>query len=342
MKRPLHVSAVASNFARFDLSSVTSQFTFVTFIKNILNSLDDMVAVLLEKDLGKQNSIKILVSLVVIYLGNEYRNQLTIELVYPRAQDAIRNVTELLDLNFNIIYIGGSNLKVINKSNIIKSLNIHWEIDADKRVKYVREVDRWFILTVNADELFRSKIKNPTERNAILMSVPDHIQMIVLKGLSISYYPISCHFVKQPFAPKFKYLYFYNSKAEEFKWLTAKFLDHGLFEFWKGLHSQLWTLNERGKENLFKRSNNSSSTESPDFTNFIGQVHLPVIYFLVSILTGICIVVFLPECAIQTAQNLSLLAFKKIKQFGMNLVWTVVRCLFLAARLVISRISRNS
>jgi hypothetical protein len=338
----LILGAVVINFAKFDPSSVASHLTVLKFIKKILNSLFDLIVVLLEQDLGRSNSIKICVGLIAIYLGNEYKNQLTIELVYPRAQDAFRNVTELLDLNFNIIrgYVPATDGR--NKSNILKSINMYWEIDAGKREKYVREVDRWLILTPNAFEVFESRIENVTERNALIMSAPDHIQANYLKVISVSYYPnpISCHYVKQPFPPKFNNLYFFNQKAEEFKWLTAKFLDHGLFEFWKGLESHMFNVGVRRVEKHYKKANhNSSSTETLDFSSFIGQVHFPLFYTVVSILTAIYIVVFLSECAIQELSSFDL---NKIKQFGMILVWTVVRCLYLLGSLIISRISSNS
>jgi hypothetical protein len=331
------ISAVASSLAIFDLSSITNHLTVVTFIKKISNSLVDLVVVLLEKDLGKRNSIKIFVGLIAIYLGNEYKNQLTIELVFPRAEDAIRNITELLDLNFNIIYRSDSVMINRNKSIFLKSLNLYWEIDADKREKYLREVDRWLMFNVFNDSMAEDildKITKVIEKNAFLLSAPDHLQVNMLKAFLVPSYPISCHFVKQPFAPQFNNLYFINPKVEEFKWLTAKFLDHGLFEFWKRLHSHLFKLNARRREKFNKRFNNSSSTESPDLSNFIGQVHLSVFYILVSILAVTCILVFLFECAIQNAKELSLFAFKKIQQFGINLLWLFIRCIFLVGRLI--------
>jgi hypothetical protein len=329
------ISAVASSFAIFELSSITNHLTVVTFIKKILNSLADLVVVLLEKDLGKRNSIKIFVGLIVIYLGNEYKNRLTIELVFPRAEDAIRNITELLDLNFNIIYKYNSAPEGVNKSIFLKSMNTYWEIDADKREKYLREVDRWLMFNVFIDnEDILDKITKVTEKNAFLLSVPDHLQVNTLQAFRVSSYPISCHFVKQPFAPQFYNLYFINPKVEEFKWLTAKFLDHGLFEFWKRLHSHLFNLGVRRHEKFNKRFNNSSSTESPDLSNFIGQVHISVFYILVSILAVTCILVFLFECAIQNAQELSLFAFQKIQLFGINLLWLFIGGLFLVGRLI--------
>jgi hypothetical protein len=339
----LILGAVTINFAIFDRSSVASHVTVATFIKKVLNSLFDLIAVLLAKDLGRRHSIKILVGLIVTYLGNEYTNQLTIELVYPRAEVTVRNVTQLLDLNFKII--GQFAMEDFNKSTFLKSLNIHWEIDAEKREKYAREADRWLILTPNSIDLFVTKIKNLRERTALLLKTSDHVQANYLKAISISNYPnpISCHFVKQPFAPKLQNLYFFNPKAEEFKWLTAKFLNHGLFEFWKRLESRMFNVVIIRDEKRYERSNNnSSSTETLDFSNFIGQIHFPLVYTVVSILTGICVVVFLSECAIENALELSLFALKKIKRFGMILVWTVVRCLYLVGRLITSRISSIS
>jgi hypothetical protein len=171
------------------------------------------------------------------------------------------------------------------------------------------------------DDLFETTIENLTEKNALLVSAADHLQVGYLKAFIISYSHISCHFVKQAFVPQFKYLYFYNQKAEEFKWLTAKFLNHGLFDFWKGLESRMFNVFVRTEEKRLKRSNNnSSSTETLDFNNFIGQVHFPLFYTVVSMLTGIFVFVFLSECAIENAPELSLFVHKKIKQWGINCV----------------------
>jgi hypothetical protein len=61
---------------------------------------------------------------------------------------------------------------------------------------------------------------------------------------------------------------------------------------------------------------------------------LYVFYIVVSIVAGICIVVFLFECVIQSARNLSLLSLETVKQCGMYLLWTVVRCLFSVGRYI--------
>jgi hypothetical protein len=127
------------------------------------------------------------------------------------------------------------------------------------------------------------------------------------------------HFVKRPFAHQFKELYFVNPKAEEFKWWTGKFLDHGLVELWKRLCSHQLTLREHqwSLSNRLERSN-SSSAESEHFYNFIGQVHLFPFYNIILNLTAICVAVFVWECLMQNAQQLSVLVLIKLKQFSIN------------------------
>jgi hypothetical protein len=298
----------------------------------VFNNLVDLAGLLLEKDLGKNKNITVFVGLILIYLGNDYKNYLTIDLVFPRAQDAIRNFTELLDLNFNIIHSVTGDVKGTNKSVFLKSNHLYWEIDGVKREKYVREVNRWLML-INS-EVDVSKITDLTEKNAEITSAPYHNQVYYLNFMNTVSYPISCHFVKQPFAPKFMNIYFFNPKAEDFKWLTAKFLDHGLFQFWTGLETQQLSLVHRRVEKHYKMSKNSSSTEVLDIQNFIGQVHLFVFYILISILTGICVVFFVFECAIQDARQLSLFVFAKLMHIIFQLWRTIVRSLGLMSRLL--------
>jgi hypothetical protein len=333
----LILCATASTFAIFDFSSVSNNWTSVAFIKMVLSSLVDHVVLLLDQDLGKNSTTKIFVGLIVICLGNDYKNHLTIELVYPRTQDAIQNVTELLDLNFKIMYIykTGKVLKDVDKPMLLKSSTLYWGIDKAKREKYALEVKRWLMLVDRATGVVQSKITNLTEKNAYLVTAPYHRQVNVLSKFNEESYPISCRFVKQPFAPKFINLYFYNPKAEEFKWLTAKFLDHGFFKIWKGWETQRLSLIHRRGEKRIKSSSNSSSTEVPDINNFIGQLHLFVFYKLISILTGICIAVFVLECAIQDAEELSLFVFAKFIHIILEIYSTILRSLCLMSRLLI-------
>jgi hypothetical protein len=183
--------------------------------------------------------------------------------------------------------------------------------------------------------LVPSKITNPTEKNAYLVSAPYHRQVYYLNFMNTESYPISCRYVKQPFAPKFKNLYFYITKAEELKWLTAKFLNHGIFEIWKGWEIQQLGLIHRRREEQIKKLSNSSSTEVRDINNFIGQVHLLVFYILISRLTGICIVVFIFECAIQNAQELLIFVLAKLIHVILEIYWTIFRFLLLVNRLLI-------
>jgi hypothetical protein len=73
-------------------------------IKSFFNFLFDLVVCLLEQDLGKEHFTKMFIGLILVYLGNDYKNYLTIDLVFPRAGSAVGNLTELLDLNFNIMH----------------------------------------------------------------------------------------------------------------------------------------------------------------------------------------------------------------------------------------------
>jgi hypothetical protein len=58
--------AIASSFALF---GIRCKWTSIIIIKTILNSLFELVICLLEKDVGKKNSTKVLIGLLVICLG---------------------------------------------------------------------------------------------------------------------------------------------------------------------------------------------------------------------------------------------------------------------------------
>jgi hypothetical protein len=109
-----------------------------------------------------------------------------------------------------------------------------------------------------------------TEKNAMFISASYDIQKMNLNRFTENSYPLSCHFVKRAFGHQFGELYFFNPKAEEFKRWTAKFLDHGLFEFWRRVNSHHATLNlyKQSFENRLKRYN-SSSIEALDISNLL-------------------------------------------------------------------------
>jgi hypothetical protein len=321
----LMLCAIANSLTIFDLSSGANSWTTLSFIQTVFNCLFVLIVSQLEQDLGKKNSTKIFIGLMVIFLGNFYKNDLTIELVYPRAQNAFGNVTELLDLNFNILQITDISFDKtgMDKSTILKTSNYHLEIDEHKRDKYIRQVDRWFLLLPQSLYAFQ-KFADKNQRNALLVPAPFHIQEISLSLFTDMMYPFPCHFVKRPFASKFIWYYFFNTKAEELKQWTARFFDHGLFEIWKRFQAQ-WIKSSQLKYFLLYRllrSNPTSTQEqSFDLNNFIGNVHLLVFYKIVSMLVTICIVVFFSECAMQTVKNLSILTLTK-------LLWTIVRFIF--------------
>jgi hypothetical protein len=79
---------------------------------------------LLEKDVGRKNCTKAFIGLIVICIGNDYKNYLTIELVFPRASEAISTLTELLDLNFNLLQCVNvkqiGNVKLPGSGNVVQ------------------------------------------------------------------------------------------------------------------------------------------------------------------------------------------------------------------------------
>jgi hypothetical protein len=327
----LMLCAIANSLTIFDMSSGANSWTTLSFIQTVFNCLFVLIVSQLEQDLGKKNSIKIFIGLMVIFLGNFYKNDLTIELVYPRTQNAFGNVTELLDSNFNILLLTdiSFNKTRLDKSTILKNSNYHMEIDEHKRDKYIRQVDRWFLLIKSVNAL--KKFADRNERNALFVSAPFHIQQHTLSLYADLMYPFPCHFVKRPFASKFIWYYFFNPKAEELKQWTARFFDHGLFECWKRLQAhqiKLVQLKYSPLVRLLKSNRRSTQKQSFDLNNFIGNVHLLAFYNTVSILVTIFIVVFLSECAMQTVKNLSILALTKLKQASLKLLWTIVRFLF--------------
>jgi hypothetical protein len=333
--------AIARSFTIIDIRSVANDWTIVIFVQTIFSSLFEQIICLLEKDIGKNSCTKAFIGLIVICLGNTYKNYLTIELVFPRAGDPISNFTELLELNFNLLE--PVNVKNIghDKSTWLKNANYLLEIDETKREKYATAVEKWLKLISHSDENIGNEIASVTSKNAWIITAPYFIQVHILNVITQRNRPLSCHFVKRPFAHQFDEFYFFNPKAEEFKWWTTKFLDHGLFNFWKRLHTHMNTLEQR-QISLEDRSegSNSSSVETFDLSNFIEQVHLIVFYIVIAVLTAICVAIFLLECAIKNAQALSLFTLKKFKHVSLQLLWTIVRSIFLMSRLI-GRICQN-
>jgi hypothetical protein len=331
----LIVCAIVSSFTLFDMRSIANKWAAIMFINTICNSLVEMIVSLLEKDIGRKNCTKTFIGLIVICLGNTYKNYLTIELVFPRAGDAISNFTELLDLNFSLLET--VNFKDIDKDKSIwlKSVNYPLEIHETKREKYGPEVERWLKLIPYNEENILNELASVTSKNAWIKSGPDYIQVHALNLITQRKYPLSCHFVKRPFAHQFRELYFLNPIAEEFKRWTAKFLDHGFFVFWKRLQSHMLTLDQhRESLQISSKTPNSGSTEALDLQNFIGQVHLVAFYIVISVLTAICLSIFLLECAAKKSREVSLFILTKLKYFSLQLLWTVVRFLFLMCRLI--------
>jgi hypothetical protein len=217
----------------------------------------------------------------------------------------------------------------------LKRFGYHLEIDETKREKYVSEADTWFRLIPYNRENIRNELAPVKSKNAWIRSEPYYIQVHNLNLITQRNYPLSCHFVKRPFAHQFREFYFFNPKAEELKWWTAKFLDHGLFEFWKRLDSHLKTIDERYLSlKMRSKKSNLSSTEAPDLQNFIGQFHLIEFYIVISVLTGICVGICLLDCTMQNTQELSLFVLTKFTHLSLQLLWTIVRFLYLMSRLI--------
>jgi hypothetical protein len=325
---------------RFDFNS--RKKNVAVCIETILTGIFELTACLLGKEVGKENATKVMIGLLVICLGSIYQNHLTIDLVFPRAQNAIRNVTELLDLNFYVIESSPSEI-VQNKSNWLKTIHFDTEIDRGKREKYVRDADRWFRFGTDNPKLLLTNLSKGSDKIAFSLLASYRSQLLYLRDLTERNYPFSCHFVKQPFAPLFEDMYFFNPKAEDFKLLTAKFLDHGLFEFWKRLESHLISLLlSRRSIHRLETFNSSSASASQDYhvSNNVGQVHLYGFYMLVSIFTVVSVVIFVLECVKQQVIQLSLPVLAKFKHISLEFSWTIVRFLFLMSRLI-SSLYRN-
>jgi hypothetical protein len=337
----LILCAIACSFTVFDMRSVSKNWTIIIFSRTFFNSLVELIVGLLEKDVGKNNCTKALIGLIGICVGNTYKNYLTIELVYPRAGDAIQNFTALLDLNFKVL----QSVDVMDiwkdQSTWLKDLNYHLEIDETKREKYVREAKMWLQLVSDSDEETINELASARSKNAWILSMPYYTLVEYANLIAETNYPLSCHLVKRPFAHKFVNLYFLNPKAEEFKWLTARFLDHGLFEFWKHLYGHMLTLDQRNVSlQIRSKKSKTTSTEALDISNFIGQVHLIVFYIVISVLTAICVGIFLLECVMQKVLEVSLLVQTKFTHFGFQLLRPIVRSLFLMSKLI-GRLCQN-
>jgi hypothetical protein len=117
---------------------------------------------LFEKDLGKKNCAKAFIGLLVICLGNTYKNYLTIELVYPRAGDAISNFTELLDLYFNILESVTVLTIGYDHSTWLKSEHFYLEIDETKREKHIHEAERWLKLILYNEQYIINQLASVT------------------------------------------------------------------------------------------------------------------------------------------------------------------------------------
>jgi hypothetical protein len=333
--------ATVSSFIIFGKCSAGNHLATTNFIKTVFNNLFELIISLLEKDVGKKNCVKAVIGLLVICLGNTYKNNLTVELVYPREAVAIHDFTELLDLNFNVLTSVTVQDSSYDKSTWLKHLNYHLEINEIKREKYIHEAKRWLKLILYNEQYIINQLASVTHKNAFIVHAPDYLQVYYLNMLNDGNYPLACDFVKRPLAHTFNEFYFFNSKAEEFKWWTAKFLDHGLFEFRKRLESHILTLKQHrvSLENRSKRLQ-SSSMEALNVQNFIGQVHLIVFYILIAILTAICVAIFLFECAKQNAQALSIFVLNKFKHLSLKLFWPISRTLLLISKLI-GRLCQN-
>jgi hypothetical protein len=133
---------------------------------------------------GKTIGTKTFIGLKAIFLGNTYKNYLTIDLVFPRAEHPIQNVTNLLDLKFKIIQMTSLVNIRQDKSRWLRNTNIILEIDESKRAKYVREVHQWLKFTPRSVEMMIRKLVSMTEKNAWLDGAPYHIQVLHLNRIN--------------------------------------------------------------------------------------------------------------------------------------------------------------
>jgi hypothetical protein len=190
----LMLCGAASTFAIFDLSLVRNESSTVRFIKSMCASLLELISCFLEKDVGKRNFTKTLIGLILICLGNDYKNYLTIELVYPRAVDPIQNVTELLDLKFSIIQFIPDHIKIQHKSIWLKDTRLYIEIDEGKREHYVLEADRWLLHSSASAFEVMEELASGTVKNAWFVSAPYYIQVSLLSAINERNFSLSCHF----------------------------------------------------------------------------------------------------------------------------------------------------
>jgi hypothetical protein len=123
--------------------------------------------------------MKAILGIIAICLGNTYKNYLTIELVFPRVGDAIRNFTELLDLNFNVLRSVGLEEIGYGKSAEVKYNYWHVEIDKTKTEKYVSEVERGLKLTSDSIEKISNELASVTSKNRTSFLHPTIFKCII-------------------------------------------------------------------------------------------------------------------------------------------------------------------
>jgi hypothetical protein len=88
-----------------------------------------------------------------------------------RAGDAIRNFTELLDLNFHELESVRVEDIGYDKSTWLKGVNYHLEIDGRRREKYAREAERWWKFGLHDEETIINELASVTSKNAWILSI---------------------------------------------------------------------------------------------------------------------------------------------------------------------------
>jgi hypothetical protein len=170
---------------------------------------------LIEKDVPTRNVLNVMLSLVVIYLGNEYKNFLTIDLVFPRTTKAIQNLTGLLDLGYTLHLHSNLTPSRANNSIFYHTAGIEYEINTEKRANYVQNARDWLKFSTFSTETWIKRVMNVDQKkNAICIRSLHSYQKIILKVIKILSYPSSsCNFVTRSFSSRLQTIYAYNPKA---------------------------------------------------------------------------------------------------------------------------------
>jgi hypothetical protein len=305
----------------------------VSCIKAFLDKFAEFARIALEKDVKSNRGMNILIGLCVIYLGNEYKNHLTIELYFPRSTNAIATTTQLLDRGYKIGLEDSGSVGFSNKfMGHLESFK--YEIDKEKRDRYVQNASKWLAVKWSADLtetlIDISKVDGMYAKHLI---TTDSHQIFILNLAKAISYPRTCSFVKRPLQTHFHRIFFLNSKMDELKWWTQIFVQHGLFVRWKAMYEQMEKLIVHKIElDAYYKKTNSSSVSADIISDYVQQVHLSIgLYTIFAILMLIGFLVFVAEnMSAVSAKTLGVFIVRKSKHVGFMIMWTGHRCVVLA------------